>query len=220
MKKLKTIVVDDHTLFRMGIKGALSSIPTIEVIDEASSGNDLLEKIENGALPDLVFLDIVMPGISGLETAKILKSDHPGIKIILLSAETTKESINKAIALGVEGFISKSDAPNEISRAIYSLQNEEPYYGQAISKLLVEILIAERVIGMKKDSDKTDLFSDREIEIIEACSEGLTSKETAEALFISKRTVDWHRSNIFSKLGIKNNIELVKYAIKHGIIEW
>lgn len=220
MKKIKCIVVDDHALFRMGIKGALQAESNVEVIAEADSGNSLLDLLRQESSVDLIFLDIIMPGLSGLETARIIKKDYPKIKIILLSAETSKESIDQALEIGVDGFISKSDAPNELNRAIHSIQNDEPFYGQVISKIMYEILIAERVIGPQKAADKSTLFSEREIEIIEACSEGLTSKETAEALFISKRTVDWHRSNIFSKLGIKNNIELVKYALKHGIIEW
>jgi DNA-binding NarL/FixJ family response regulator len=212
-------VVDDHALFRLGIKGALSTEQDIELIAEAESGDELLQMLENGTVPDLVFLDIIMPGISGLATARILKKKYPAIKILLLSAETTRENINEAIEIGVDGFIGKADAPKEISQAIRSLQNEEPYFGAIISRIMYEVLIAERLIGHSKREEKGQVFSERELEIIEACSRGLTSKEMAEALFISKRTVDWHRSNIFSKLGIKNNIELVKYAIRHGIIE-
>lgn len=219
MKIFKTIVVDDHALFRLGIKGVLSTEKDIELIAEAQSGDELLELLEQEMLPDLVFLDIIMPGISGLDTARIMKEKYPGIKILLLSAETTRESINEALDIGVEGFVSKADALKEIGRAIRSLQNEEPYYGKIISRIMYDILVAERVIGQRKKDNISELFSERELEIIEACSKGLTSKEMAETLFISKRTVDWHRSNIFSKLGIKNNVELVKYAIRQGIIE-
>jgi DNA-binding NarL/FixJ family response regulator len=220
MKVFKSIVVDDHALFRMGISGALKAEENVEVIDEAASAIELLELLERKEDADLIFLDIIMPGMTGLEAARIIKKKYPEIKILLLSAETSKESINEALDIGVDGFISKSDAPNEIGRAIHSIKNGEPFYGQVISKIMYEILIAERCIGPMKTEDNTSMFSDREIEIIQACSEGLTAKETAEALFISKRTVDWHRSNIFGKLGIKNNIELVKYALKHGIIQW
>lgn len=215
--KYKVIVVDDHELFRLGVCSALQVAPNMEVIAEADSGNRLLALLEQGLHPDIIVLDVIMPGINGLEVAKNIKHKYFGIKIILLSSENSDDIINKAIKIGVDGFISKLDAGKELVTAINRImQYDEPYYGQSIAKIMYEILIANKV---NQPRGASKLFSERELEVITACAKGMTAKETAEKLFISKRTVDWHRNNIFKKLGINNNLELVKYALKHEIVK-
>ena len=211
MEKIKTIIVDDHPLVRMGIKMELASTDNISVIGEASSGLELLKLLEN-TTPDIVLLDILMPEMSGIEAAKILKEKHSDIKILIISAESTEETITALIGLGVEGFISKNAKPNEIAKAITSIINGDNYYGDGFSNLLYKINNA------KLDENTIELTS-RENEIVQLLCDGLSAKEIAAKLFITHRTVELHKENIFKKLGFRNSIELVKYAIKNKIVE-
>lgn len=211
MEKIKTIIVDDHPLVRMGIKMELTSTDNICVVGEASSGLELLKLLEN-TTPDIVLLDILMPEMSGIEAAKILKEKHSDIKILIISAESTEETITALIGLGVEGFISKNAKPNEIAKAITSIINGDNYYGDEFSNLLYKINNA------KLDENTIELTS-RENEIVQLLCDGLSAKEIAAKLFITHRTVELHKENIFKKLGFRNSIELVKYAIKNKIVE-
>ena len=211
MEKIKAIIVDDHPLVRMGIKMELASTDNICVVGEASSGLELLKLLEN-TTPDIVLLDILMPEMSGIEAAKILKEKHSDIKILIISAESTEETITALIGLGVEGFISKNAKPNEIAKAITSIINGDNYYGDEFSNLLYKINNA------KLDENTIELTS-RENEIVQLLCDGLSAKEIAAKLFITHRTVELHKENIFKKLGFRNSIELVKYAIKNKIVE-
>ncbi|MDO5341245.1 MAG: response regulator transcription factor [Bacteroidia bacterium] len=211
MEKIKAIIVDDHPLVRMGIKMELTSTDNICVIGEAFSGLELLKLLEN-TTPDIVLLDILMPEMSGIEAAKILKEKHSDIKILIISAESTEETITALIGLGVEGFISKNAKPNEIAKAITSIINGDNYYGDGFSNLLYKINNA------KLDENTIELTS-RENEIVQLLCDGLSAKEIAAKLFITHRTVELHKENIFKKLGFRNSIELVKYAIKNKIVE-
>ena len=211
MEKIKTIIVDDHPLVRMGIKMELTSTDNICVVGEASSGLELLKLLES-TTPNIVLLDILMPEMSGIEAAKILKEKHSDIKILIISAESTEETITALIGLGVEGFISKNAKPNEIAKAITSIINGDNYYGDEFSNLLYKINNA------KLDENTIELTS-RENEIVQLLCDGLSAKEIAAKLFITHRTVELHKENIFKKLGFRNSIELVKYAIKNKIVE-
>lgn len=211
MEKIKAIIVDDHPLIRMGIKMELTSTDNICVVGEASSGLELLKLLES-TTPDIVLLDILMPEMSGIEAAKILKEKHSDIKILIISAESTEETITALIGLGVEGFISKNAKPNEIAKAITSIINGDNYYGDEFSNLLYKINNA------KLDENTIELTS-RENEIVQLLCDGLSAKEIAAKLFITHRTVELHKENIFKKLGFRNSIELVKYAIKNKIVE-
>lgn len=220
LNKIKIIVVDDHELFRIGVSSVLEIDASLKVIAEASTANALLEMLSDGMKPDIVLLDIIMPGISGPEAAKQIRTCYPDIKILMLTSENSNQVLTECINSGVNGFLSKLDASTDLLKAIHAVYNGEYFYGKVICKIMYEVLLAENIIGgTKKLPDFTDRFSQRELDIISCCAEGMSSKETAEKLFISKRTVDWHRSNIFSKLGIHSQLELVKYAVKKGIVK-
>lgn len=211
MEKIKTIIVDDHPLVRIGIKMELTSTDNICVIGEASSGLELLKLLES-TTPDIVLLDVLMPEMPGVETAKILKEKYPDIKILIISAESTEDTITTLVGLGVEGFISKRAQPNEIANAITTIFDGGDYYGDDISRILYKINNA-------KTEDETIELTARENEIVQLLCDGLSAKEIAARLFITHRTVELHKENIFKKLGFRNSIELVKYAIKNKIVE-
>jgi len=208
-RQLKLAIVDDHPLYLMGTRMAMMPFYDLNFIRTFSSGKLFLESMSN-FMPEVVLLDIVMPEMNGLQVAERLKSDYPDVKILILSAETEEATVLKAIEIGVNGFISKASHPEEIYNAIETIVNGANYYGCDIALILKEITANKKL--------QDDMFSARELEIIRYCADGLMSKEIAEKLCISARTVEGHKFNIFRKMGISNTAELIKYSIKNGII--
>ena len=213
MKKIKIIIVDDHKLFRMTMRMSFSGFPEIEVTGEAGTGEAFFDLLP--ATPcNLVLLDIVLPGMDGVEIARRLRRDYPGVKILAISSEDSGETIKALLDIGINGFISKqAGSVDEIVNAINSIMNGEVYYGNDIS------LIMYRIISSKINVEKaTPEFTPREKEIIELCGEGLIAKEIADRLGICIQTVYNHKNNIFLKLDINNTAEMLIYALKNKII--
>lgn len=206
-------IVDDHKIVRDGLRAMLMGVPDIKIIGESSKGTDFIKSLENNQ-PHIVILDIGLPDISGLEIAKILKEKFPDVKIIILTANTDEESIIGAVKNGAAGFLSKDASKEEFLEAIRIVNEGIQYFSEAISKIIYSGYI--NTIRQEHDSDIKPL-SIREIEVIKLITDGLSYKDIAEKLFISSRTVETHRNNILEKLELKNNVELVKYAIKHKI---
>lgn len=209
---IRTIIVDDHVLFRMGTRLALHGESGIEIVGEAASGKELFHLLKT-VQPDVVLLDILLPDISGIEIARKLKKEFPEIKILILSAENPASIIEQILEMGIEGYVTKSTEIKEIENAIVSIANGLEYFGRDIAKVIYEIVALKR-----KQKEKTSVLTNRETEVVRLCSEGLLSKEIAFRLKISYHTVDFHKNNIFRKLGINNSVELAKFAIKNGIV--
>ena len=211
---IQVIVVDDHNLFRMMLKSTFQSgYPDIVVAGEAGSGEELFRVLSSTAA-DLVLLDVNLPDIWGVDVARRLRSDYPAVKILAVSAENTTETIHAMLEAGIDGFISKqrSDA-DELAQAIRTVMSGVEYFGRDISAIIFDVYVAK-----KKTSVVTGEFTNREREIILLCRDGLICKEIADRLGIAVNTVNNHKKNIFSKLGINNTMEMVQYALKHGII--
>jgi DNA-binding NarL/FixJ family response regulator len=211
---INIILVDDHALFRLGVKGALMSLrDEICIVGEADCGKAFFSLLET-TQADMVLLDIVLPDLTGIEIARRLRKEHPEIKILALSAENTHDVVRELLDIGIEGFISKRQgAEDDLPEAIFSIASGLEYFGKDIASLIYDIFVSK-----KKSTEFAVLFTDREKEIIALCRDGLLSKEIAERLNISPRTVDSHKNNIFKKLDINNTVEMVQYALKHGII--
>jgi DNA-binding NarL/FixJ family response regulator len=211
---INIILVDDHALFRLGIKGALMGLRNeICIVGEANCGKAFFSLLET-TQADMVLLDIMLPDMTGIEIARRLRKEHPEIKILALSAENTSDVVKALLDIGIEGFISKRQgAGNDLREAIFAIASGLEYFGKDIAPLIYDIFVSK-----KKSIEFAVVFTDREKEIISLCREGLLSKEIAERLYISSRTVDSHKTNIFKKLGINNTVEMVQYALKHGII--
>jgi len=207
---IKIIMVEDHQLFRLGITTALKDISNrYEVVGEAGTAAEfysLMEKVE----PDIVLLDIRLPDESGMQIARIITTKYPKTKILVLSAENDEETITHLVEIGVDGFISKNSSISELYTAIDYITDGAEYFGKDISKIIRDIKVARK--------NGKEPFTSRENEIIAYCSEGLTAKEIAEKMHINVATVNTHKNNIFKKLGINNSVELVRYALKAGII--
>jgi len=218
MKKSKICIVDDHKLFRDGLKFLIDQMDTIEVVSEASNGREFLEILDEDQAIDLVLMDISMPELNGVEATKEAIAKRPGLKILVLSMYGDEEYYYEMIHAGAQGFVLKQSGANELETAIQSVLHGENYFSQ---KLLRDIII--NINGPKPASDnargESASLTKRELEILRLICEGLTNAQIAERLYLSIRTVEGHKSNIISKTGVRNTIGLMMYALKNKLIE-
>ena len=212
MAKIRVVLADDHQLFRNGLRILLGAYPDLEVVAEASNGNELLKVLEQ-CKSDIVLMDINMPEMDGIEaTAKIAVS-CPDIKVIALSMYGEEEYYYRMVDAGAKGFILKDSDISEVRDAIIAVNKGGNYFSQ---ELLYHVI---RRIKNREQEVKGSNLSKREKEILMKICEGLSNHEIADALFISKRTVDKHRANLLAKTNSKNTASLILYAIKNRLIE-
>ena len=204
-------ILDDHELIRIGIAGVLAKTNHTLSISVATP-EDLFDKLQNGEPCDILLLDILLPGANGVEIAKRMRAEYPNIKIVVLSVDTREYTLVKLLQLGIDGFVSKRGPMEEVTRAIDSVMEGVPFYGRDIAVLIRDITDA------RLNKNNSLVLTKRELEIIKACCDGLQGKEVAERLHISLRAVNSHKTNIFNKLGISSSVEMVRFAIEHGII--
>lgn len=204
-------LLDDHDLIRAGIRSALNGMPHQVTID-VGTADDFFDRLSDGVLCDLVLLDVLMPGTSGIEVAQRLRAEYPDIKIIIVSVDTKEYIINQLMQIGIDGFISKNGPLEEVRAAVASVEEGVPYYGRDLAVLVRDIVDA------RLDKKSSALLTKRELEIIEACCSGLMGKEIADKFHISLRAVNSHKTNIFNKLGLNSSVEMVRFALEHGII--
>lgn len=216
MEKIKIVLVDDHKIFRDGIKSLLSDESTIEIVADFSTCQELYDYL-NIDTPDLIVLDITLNESSGIEVSKKLKQSHPDIKIMILSMHTKEEFVMNAIKAGVQGYISKDSSREEFLDAIHSICKGEDYFSKSVSENFMKNF--SRKFQFEQEIMANKELTKREVEILKLLALGFSAKEISEKLFISIKTVDCHKSNIFQKLKLKNTAELVHFAIKNKIIE-
>ena len=216
---INVIVVDDHQIFRDGIVSLFSDVEDISILDVASSGDEALERLKFKK-PDVMLLDISMPGKSGIEVIAEAKAILPDLKILILSMHTGEDYIFKAIRAGASGFLAKqSTSKPELINAITAISQGKEYYNESIA-----VVMQQNYINKARSIDdqviiKYNLLSNREKEILMQVLEGLTNNEIATKMFVHIRTVETHKTNIMQKLGLKNSVELVKFAIKNDLFK-
>ena len=204
-------ILDDHELIRIGVSSVLHDTTHVVSIS-AACAEDLFAALESGTSCDLLLLDILMPGTNGFEVAKRMRTEYPDIKIIVLSVDTKEYVITRLMQIGIDGFISKNGPLEEVKLAIDSVAEGVPFYGRDLAVLVRDIVDAQ------PNKRSSALLTKRELEIIEACCAGLLGKEISERFHISLRSVNSHKTNIFNKLGISSSVEMVRFALEHGII--
>lgn len=204
-------ILDDHELIRIGVSSVLHDTTHVVSIS-AACAEDLFAALESGTSCDLLLLDILMPGANGFEVAKRMRTEYPDIKIIVLSVDTKEYVITRLMQIGIDGFISKNGPLEEVKLAIDSVAEGVPFYGRDLAVLVRDIVDAQ------PNRKSSALLTKRELEIIEACCAGLLGKEISEKFHISLRAVNSHKTNIFNKLGISSSVEMVRFALEHGII--
>jgi DNA-binding NarL/FixJ family response regulator len=218
MEKINVFLVDDHDLVRDGLKALLSGISDIMIIGEAATGGSLFEKLKT-IQPDVLVLDISLPDISGIEITRRITSEYPAIKVLILSMYTNEDFISNALKAGAIGYLPKNTTRQELLHAIYAVNNNEEYFGETISKILLQ-----NYVRSTKETDKDELFraeslSRREVEILRLFLEGMLNKEIGETLGISIRTVETHKNHIMKKLGCKSTVEMLKFAIRNKLVK-
>lgn len=204
-------LLDDHDLIRLGLHSILSNTTHHVSIDVANT-DALFEKLMSGTPCDLILLDILLPGTNGVEVAQRLRAEYPNIKIIVVSMEAKEYTIIQLMQIGIDGFISKNGPMEEVVDAIDSVEEGVPYYGRDLAVLVRDIVDA------RLDKKSSALLTKRELEIVEACCSGLSGQEVADKYHISLRAVNSHKTNIFKKLGLSSSVEMVRFALEHGII--
>ncbi len=217
METIKVILVDDHKIFRDGFRLLLQSFPYVEVISEASNGLELLKELETNH-PDIIFMDINMPHVDGVEASKRALKNYPDLKIIALTTFLDDDYLEQMLMAGVEGYMLKNADIEEFEKAILKVYAGGNYFSDEIVALLsgkLNILRSRKVQQME-----LPVFTDREKEILELICKGFGNKEIAEKTFISPKTVEKHKSSLFQKTGALNTVNLVIYSFKHQIVNF
>lgn len=216
MELIKIFLVDDHTLFRDGIKSILDEEKDIVVTDEAADGETLFKKLQV-QIPDIVITDIGLPDISGIEITERLTKQYPELKILVLSMHNNEEFILSSLRAGANGYLSKDIKRAELIEAIHSVMEGKIYFNKEISQTIIQNY---RVNDSQQKNPKTHAeLTERETEVLKLVGEGLINKEIAGKLFISIRTVDAHKNHIMHKLELKSTVDMVKYAIKSKLVD-
>lgn len=215
MKKIKIILTDDHRIFREGIKYFLEN-DTMQVDGEASNGNELLDLLKTQK-PDIVIMDITMPGLSGIEVSSQITALYPGIKIMILSMHTDEEFIINAVKAGAKAYLPKEISKEELLEAVKIVYEGGEYYSKLLSDKFLRSFVKK--VKIEQTLQENETLTIREIEILKLAANGISNKEIADKLSISSKTVDAHKNHIMQKLKLKNTAELVLYALRNKIIE-
>lgn len=214
MQATRILIADDHTLVREGIVSMLSRFEDINVVGEASNGKEAIEKV-NDLRPEIVLMDISMPGLGGLEATLEIRKVHPEVKILILTQYDDKEYVSRFLKAGVSGYILKKALGMELLTAIRAVARGESYLHPSIAGSVID-----RFVSKKKDhrDDVLDKLTSRETQILKLLAEGNSHKEIATTLGISVKTVISHQTNISDKLDIHSRAGLIKFAIRSGLI--
>ena len=209
------ILIDDHKIVRDGIRMLLESYDKNKIIGEYDSFTQFMDSQSN-KIPDIYILDISMPDINGIEACKKIKTENPNAKIIILSMYNNEEFVLKAISAGANAYLPKNISKRELLNAVENVANGEEYFAEDIQKIIIRSMMQK---SNSIDVPKLNTLSKREVELLKFIVDGKTNKEIADELFISVRTVESHKNHIMVKLELKNQVELIKFAIKEGITE-
>lgn len=216
-EKILVAIADDHALIRHGIALLLEEDPEIQVVASVSSGEDAVN-VANNRPPNVFLLDIVMKGMSGIETTRWIKDQNPNIKIILLSSEVSKEFISEGMKMGIDGYLLKDCTKEMLLDAIRSVMREEKYFSPEVTNLIFRDFYLKETAGKGLPAGQVKDLSKRETEVLVLIASGKTIKEIADHLFISPKTVETHKVHIMDKLGLTNTAQLVKYAIENKLV--
>jgi DNA-binding NarL/FixJ family response regulator len=212
---IKVIVADDHEFFRIGFKSVLKELDFISEIVEAENGKQAIQQVAEKNYP-LVFMDILMPVMNGMEATRILIRDFPDVKVIALSMYEDFKHVIEMIELGARGYLFKNTDTDEIKTAILKVMNNELAFSRYLSASLISSLVHKDKMMKKKYNE---MISIREKEILTLICREYNTHEIAESLFLSERTVDWHRQNLLQKTNSKNIAGLVLFALKCGLVD-
>ena len=215
MNKIKVLLAEDHTIVRKGLRSLLDKESGIKVIGEAEDGRDAIKKTE-ALQPDVVVMDIAMPGLNGLEATRQLKKRFPEIKFIILTVHTNEEYILETLRAGASGYLVKKAAPSELILAIQAVCQGESFLSPSISRTVIDEYIRQAE-QMSEGEEIHGKLTSREREVFQLIVEGHKNRTIAELLHVSVKTIETHRSRIMDKLNVSSTAELIRYAYDKGI---
>jgi DNA-binding NarL/FixJ family response regulator len=213
VKPIRVLLADDHTLLRAGIRGLLERLQGVEVVGEAGDGHEALRLAES-LQPDVVLLDVTMPGLNGLEVSGRLAALDASIRVLILSMHTSEEYVLRALRAGCAGYLLKDSAVSELEVAVRAVARGETYLSPAVSKRVVD----EYVSRTGGAADPLDALTPRQREILQLAAEGHSSKQIAQRLGLSTRTVEAHRAQLMDRLDLHDVAGLVRFAVRVGLV--
>lgn len=213
MNTVRVLLADDHTLVRAGLRKLLESLPSIEVVGEASDGLELLDLIAR-LQPHVILMDIAMPGLNGLEATGRISKSWPDIRVLILSMHQNAEYIRQALRQGAVAYLLKDSAPMELELALKAVLNGETYLSPAVSKGVV----TDYVQRLRSEEEPVDALTPRQREVLQLIAEGQSTKEIARRLDLSVKTVETHRTQLMKQLDIHEIAGLVRYAMRAGLV--
>jgi two-component system, NarL family, response regulator NreC len=211
---IRILLADDHGVLRAGLRSLLNAEPDMDVIGEAADGNEALRLAEK-LRPDVMLLDINMPGPTGIDVTQELKRSQPQIAVLILTVHEDYSLLQEAVRVGAAGYIIKRAVESELINAIHSVASGDLYVHPAMTRALLQDLPSAE----SQAAGSLKMLTRREIEVLRLIAQGNTNRQIADALCLSVRTVESHRSNIMGKLALNTRVELVHYAMEHGLLE-
>jgi len=211
---LRVVIADDHMVVRQGIRGVLEEVEGLEVVAEAGDGDEAMALVLEH-LPDVVVLDVNMPGKTGLEVARLLREEAPSVRVLILSMHDDPEYVLQAVRAGADGYVLKDVAPAELREAVTAVRDGREYFTAQVSQQLS--------VGLRREIEEEQLrtrmesLTKRETEVLLQIAEGLTNREIGDRLDISPRTVETHRERVMGKLRIRTVAGLTRFVVEHGL---
>jgi two-component system response regulator NreC len=213
-RKIKVLIADDHVMVRQGFMLLLNAQPDIEVVGEAADGNEMVELTEN-LHPDVVLADISMPNLNGIEATKLIHQRDPQMPVVMITIHTSSSYVVRALRSGARGYVVKNDDFQHVIRAIKAVILGQRYLSSSVSEQIIDAVVS----GTSQEFNMDDRISIREREILQLIAEGNSNSQIARKLVISARTVETHRTNIMRKLELTSQIDILRYAIQHGLAQ-
>jgi DNA-binding NarL/FixJ family response regulator len=216
MNKIKVLLADDHTIVRNGIMSLLESYPEVEIVGEAENGAEALQKVKELS-PDVLMIDIAMPIMNGIEAAQEVSKHYKQTRSLMLSMHNNEDYILKSVEAGAYGYLLKDTTRDEMLKALQTVAKGEKYFSPSVSNIIVSSYL-QKVKDTEKARLKKSKLSKKEKAIVKFIIQGESSREIAEKLSLSIRTVDNHRANMMKRLGVKNAVELVKKVLDEKLV--
>ena len=214
IKKIKVLIAEDHVMVRQGFMVLLNAQPDIEVIGEAADGNEMVELTET-LHPDVVLADISMPNLNGIEATKLIHQRNPEMPVVMVTTHTSSSYVVRALRSGARGYVVKNDDFQHVIQAIKAVSLGQRYLSTLVSEQIIDSVVS----GTSGEFNLDERISIREREILQLLAEGNSNSQIAKKLVISARTVETHRTNIMRKLELSSQIDILRYAIQHGLAQ-
>ncbi|MBI4277283.1 MAG: response regulator transcription factor [Armatimonadetes bacterium] len=216
MSRIRVLLADDHTVVREGVRVILTAQPDIEVVGEAATGREAVD-LSRRLKPDVVVMDVSMPDLNGIEATRVIKQEMPEINVLGLTMHEDEAYVFQLLKAGASGYVLKRAAAHDLVEGVRAASRGEAFLYPSVAKAVVEDYLRRLESGGERE--KYDGLTEREREILTLVAEGFTNQQIAEKLYISVKTVQTHRAHIMEKLGLHDRAELVRYAIRKGLIE-